>query len=155
MSKFILLALIAVMLTGCAAPQAVEPAATPQVLRVEVSNALDWLRTDMAECALQAAGLSLLVDTVPFPRQGLTDTDINLRWSNQTVSDGFAFELGEDMLALIVHPDNPIEAIEANLIKDLYAGQKTVWSDTGDTPGAAVQPWVFPAEDETQKLFET
>jgi len=155
MSKLLLLAIIAGLLTGCVSPQAVDPVATPQVIRVEVSSALDWLRPGMAECALQAAGLSLLVDTVPFPRQGLTDTDINLRWSNQTVSDGFAFELGEDMLALIVHPDNPIEAIEANLIKDLYAGQKTVWSDTGDTPGAAVQPWVFPAEDETQKLFET
>jgi len=155
MSKFILLALIAGMLTGCATPQAVEPAATPQVLRVEVSSTLDWLRTDMAECTQQVAGLGLVVDTVSVPNQVLANADVNLRWSNQTTAGGFIFELGEDMLTLIVHPDNPVEAIEANLIKDLYAGQKTVWSDTGDTPGAAVQPWVFPAEDETQKLFET
>src|SRR3990172_9766449 len=154
MSKLLLLAIIAGLLTGCVSPQAVDPVATPQVIRVEVSSALDWLRPGMAECALQAAGLRLLVDTVPFPRQGLTDTDINLRWSNQTVSDGFAFELGEDMLTLIVHPDNPVEALELSVVKDIYYGQITAWPGGDDAAGAAVQPWVFPDDSEAQGLFE-
>src|SRR3989304_840502 len=123
MSKFILLALIAVMLTGCAAPQAVEPVATPQVLRVEVSSALDWLRTDMAECTQQVAGLGLVVDTVPVPNQVLANADVNLRWSNQTTAGGGIFGLGEGMLTLIVHPDNPMEAPDLSVVKDIYYGQ--------------------------------
>ena len=154
MSKFILLALIAGMLTGCATPQAVEPAATPQVLRVEVSSTLDWLRTDMAECTQQVAGLGLLVDTVPVPNQVLANADVNLRWSNQTTAGGFIFELGEDMLTLIVHPDNPVEALELSVVKDMYYGQVTIWPGGDDAAGAAVQPWVFPDDSEAQGLFE-
>jgi len=153
MSKLWLLGLIAGLLTGCGAQPSVIPVATSQPVRIVISSVLDWLRPEMAECVQQSPGLSLSVQTIALPEQSLDKADILLRWSDQPVTEGFAFELGEEKLAVIVHPENPLKTMDLSMVKDMYYGQVTVWPGVDDTAGAAVQPWVFPDDSEAQGLF--
>ncbi len=155
MSRLFLLALVGVLLTGCAAQPVIEPVATPQVVRVVLSGTLDWMRPTMAECSQEDSGLSLSVETIGVPDQSLDEADVLLRWSNQPPSDGFAVELGDDSLTVIVHPDNPIGDLDAGVIKDMYTGQISNWPAANGEATLAVHPWVLPVQDEAQALFET
>lgn len=142
------------LLTGCAPQPTAAPAATPKILQVETTSGLDWLRTEMAECVQQSQGLSLSVQTIALPEQSLNKADFLIRWSDQPVAEGLAFELGQEKLAVIVHPDNPLETIDLSMVKDIYYGQVTEWPGIDTTPGESIHPWVFPADSEAQALFE-
>jgi len=155
MSRILLLAALIGLLTGCSPIPEVTPVATPQLLRIEISSGLDWLRPEMAECVQHTPGLSLSVMTTGVPEQSLNEADLLLRWSDQAVTDGFAFVLGEDSLAIIVHPDNSIEILDLSAIKDIYSGQMTAWPGASNSTVPVVQPWVFPTDDELQDFFET
>lgn len=154
MSRVILLVLMTGLLVGCVAQPSAVPTVTPQVLRVEISSSLDWLRPEMAECVQQSSVLSLSVKTNTLLEQSLNQADVLLHWSDQPVTEGFTFELGEERLAVIVHPDNPLEAMDLSMVKDMYYGQVTVWPGTDAAVGGAIQPWVLPEDSEAQGLFE-
>lgn len=154
MSRILLFMLITGLLAGCAVQQTSVPAITPQVLRVEISSTLEWLRPEMAECVQPSPGLRLSVQTIALPEQSLNQADLLLRWSDQPVTDGFAFELGEESLAIIVHRDNPLEAMDLSMVKDMYYGQVTIWPGTDNATRDAIHQWVLPADSEAQGLFE-
>jgi phosphate transport system substrate-binding protein len=52
--------------------------------------------------------------------------------------DPVEFVIARDAIAVIVHPDNPVEHLSLQQISDLYSGKLTDWSQVGGTPGPVV-----------------
>ena len=153
MSRVFVLALLAGLITGCAVQSSADPASTPLVLRVEITSTFEWLRPGMAVCAQQTPGLTLSVRSTALADQSLEDADVLLRWSSLPDASGTTLEIGQDSLAVIVNPDNPVEALEAALVKNIYTGQVTAWTAPEGASLGAVQPWVYPAGDDSQSLL--
>lgn len=52
--------------------------------------------------------------------------------------DPVEFVIARDAIAVIVHPDNPVEHLSLQQIRDLYSGKLTDWSQVGGAPGPIV-----------------
>ena len=153
MSRVFILALVAGLITGCATQPPGDPAPTPTALRIEITRSLEWLRPAMAECAQQTQGLTLSVQSTAVTDQSLEDGDVLLRWSSLAPASAAPFEIGKDMLAVIVNPENPVDTLDAAQLKDFYSGQAAVWTDAEGASSGAVQTWVYPAGDDAQLLL--
>lgn len=145
--------IIAGLLAGCqgqvsTTPQPIVP------LEVQITPALDWLRPSMAACAVENPDLSLTVDSTNLADQTLETAGVLLRWTDADADQGKTFKLGEDRLAVIVHPDNPLEEIEISQLAAVYSGAILDWSGLQEGTSGAIQPWVYPSGDDAQSLFD-
>lgn len=68
-----------------------------------------------------------------------------------SVGPDFEHVLALDGIAVIVHPDNPVETLSREQIAAIFSGQITDWSQLGGTPGAIA---VY-ARDERSGTYDT
>lgn len=108
----------------------------------------------MAACAVENPDLSLTVDSTNLADQTLETAGVLLRWTDADADQGKTFKLGEDRLAVIVHPDNPLEEIEISQLAAVYSGAILDWSGLQEGTSGAIQPWVYPSGDDAQSLFD-
>src|SRR5574340_12162 len=153
MSRWVGGIIIAGLLAGCqgqveTTPQPIIP------LEVQITPALDWLRPTMAACAVENPDLSLTVDSTNLADQTLETADVLLRWTDTNADQGETFKLGEDRLAVIVNPDNPLQEIEISQLAAVYSGSILDWSGFQQGASGAIQPWVYPSGDDVQALFD-
>ena len=59
--------------------------------------------------------------------------------------------IGLDGLAVIVHPDNPVSALDLEQVAQVFAGRITDWRELGGTPG----PIKLSARDDSSGTWET
>jgi phosphate transport system substrate-binding protein len=64
-------------------------------------------------------------------RQGLADIGLVSRPLNPDENDLHAFPIANDGVTVIVHRDNPVAALTAAQVVDIYTGKITNWKDVG------------------------
>lgn len=141
------------LLAGCqgqveTTPQPIVP------VKVQITPALDWLRPSMAACAGENPDLSLTVQSANLTDQTLDTAGVLLRWTDTDTDQGKTFKLGEDRLAVIVHPDNLLEEIEISQLAAVFSGSTLDWTELQLGASGAIQPWVYPTGDDAQALFD-
>lgn len=104
----------------------------PAPLKVAVSSSLSWLEPDLADCA---AGTGLAVQHVETVAAG---DGITLRLGVPE-DESYAAVLGEEELAIIVHPDNPLAELPLDIVRNIFAGREKNWPDQSE-----IQVWSLP-----------
>lgn len=135
MSRIILLVL-ALLLAACQPAPAAEITAQPPV-KVAVPPSLAWLEGDLADCAASAGVAVLRADEAP---QGAGVIALRL---GEPPAGSYAAVLGEDRLAVIVHPDNPLTEMDIDNAQAIFAGHQKTWPG-----GTAIQAWSLPPGDD-------
>lgn len=64
----------------------------------------------------------------------------------------FTYQIGTDNLLVITNVKNPTSELTAERIYELFTGQIQNWKIINGTD-ALVQPWVFPAGEDIQRIF--
>ncbi|MHB8931933.1 MAG: substrate-binding domain-containing protein [Bellilinea sp.] len=152
MSRFLFGLILIASLAGCQ-NQTATTLPTPTPLTVEITPALHWLKPMMAECAVEIPALALTVRSKAQTNQSLDDADILFQWSETASEQGYILKLGEELLAIVVHPENPVEEMDKAQLTAIYSGTITSWSELSDSGVGIIQPWVYPSSEDSQILF--
>lgn len=152
MSRRLFGLLLIALLAGCQS-QTATPLPTPTPLTLEITPALDWLKPMIAECAVEIPALALTVRSKAQTEQSLEGADILLQWSETASDQGYTLKLGEDQLAIIVHPENPVEEMNKAQLTAIYSGTLTNWSNLSESSGGDIHLWVYPPSEDSQILF--
>lgn len=83
--------------------------------------------------------------------QDLETADILLRIGGDTSGD-LTFQVGMEELLVIVHPENPVNNLDASQVMGLFTTSIKNWAEVGGTD-APVQVWVYPAGEDIQQLL--
>jgi hypothetical protein len=153
MKKYLLILLL--LLTACRqVPEgsgASAPEAEPSTLRVQYTAAArPWLAA-LQDCAPgQAATLLLEPRSSDFFDPNI---DLAMRIGGPAVFSGPAYQIGEEEIVLVVHPQNPVALLDQEAARRLFAGQVANWQELGG-PDLTVQVWVFAASEDVQQAFD-
>lgn len=139
------------LLTGCQPGLTVQPIPSPQPIVVQVSPALVILQPLMKECAVSQGSTGLVLIETPAQAFDLESADIGLRWSLSADAGTYAAQIGIDELVVIVSFKNPLSEISLMDLQAIYTGRRTAWP--GPTAEGEIQPWVYPAGDDAQEVF--
>lgn len=63
-----------------------------------------------------------------------------------------AYQIGSEDLQVIINPDNPIDSLTAEQVRDLFTGQVLNWQEINGS-NAPVQVWVFSFGEDIQQIF--
>lgn len=150
------------------------PLPTPAPLNVYTTPALRPLVERLNACALETQGAALFLEERPASALpslvgadrfetpgagGATRTApgpaavVLLRLGEGPGEVPFAVSLGEERVQVIVHPENPVSSLDEDQLRGLFSGETGSWEAAGG-PDLPVQPWVYPAGEEIQALFE-
>lgn len=147
--------------------QTSQPVASPpmveEILLVDLSPSLEWLRPQLADCA-EAAGLALATgDSTGVP----SAQRLALRWGQPEALTGSAFILGEDELAFIANPQNTLVSLPVTLLRDIASGKITNWAQVfescpdcfsappaEDLLASSIRLLVYAPGDDTRAVFE-
>jgi hypothetical protein len=146
MKKFLLVLLF--LLTAC---NAAPTETTPSSLRVEYTAAArPWLAA-LQDCAAgQNATLLLEPRSADFFDPS---SDMAMRIGEPAAFPGFAYQIGEEEIVLVVHPQNPAALLDRATARRLFAGQVANWQELGG-PDLPVQVWVYAAGEDVQQAFD-
>jgi hypothetical protein len=95
----------ACLISACspAVPAVQTSPVAPRTLTIQLPPEVNWLRLDLNACA-DEQNLTLLVSSAADQNLDLTLADITFSWNDQIAADSQAFEIGQDRLAVVVHP---------------------------------------------------
>lgn len=151
-------ALIVVFLSACG-----EPLATPEMvfLRASGSASMVPLLTELAE-GYRANNPTVSIDVAGHGSQhgaeSLESGEADLAFvswlSADLASDWHAVPIARDGLAIIVHPDNPLDGLGLLQLQYLFSGRAYSWGGIGaQTADRPVQPVVRESESGTLASF--
>ena len=142
MPKFIILVLI-LLLAACQPLPATDIRTPVEPLKIAVPDSLSWMGPDFASCAAEVGVAVQIVDEAVT-----SDELIRLRLGTPDTI-GYTAVLGQDHLAVIVHPDNPEQELSLETLKEFFSGQLKNWPDQSET-----QIWSLPlSSDVTAALL--
>lgn len=128
--------LLVLFLAACGTAPAAET--TPeQPLKVAVSSDLAWLESDLAGCAAEVGAAVLRADETPDGQ------DVIALQTGAPPEGKYAAVLGEDRLAIIVHPDNPLEELSLESAQAIFTGLQKNWGDQSE-----IRVWSLPKTGE-------
>ncbi len=110
-----------------AQPASAEATPTPQVIQVEMTPTLRWMSQAMNLCAQSAPGLGLVIHERTADQLSLAHADVNLRWGEPAPLTDYALQLGSDRLALVAHPDGPLQSITRTALAGLFGAGAPTW----------------------------
>lgn len=151
----IALFLIVFLISGCSQTAAITPTATPTSdplngrLTLVGSTTIQPLITPLANdfmllhsnVNLDIAGGGSVVG-ISAVHEGTADIGMASRTLTDDESKGIKqYQIAIDVLAIVVHPDNPVKTLTLAQIQDIYFGRVTNWKDLGgiDQPIVPVQ----------------
>lgn len=155
--RFFLLGLMVLLAAGCSpvtpAPSpTTTPASPPQSLPLAYPTALRPLLGALEICAQRQPGAALVTREIPAAdvedSSGLLFSLGAPAWESP-----FAAALAEEELVVILHPQNPVDALDAEAITALYQGSIRSWAELGG-PEQEVVVWTYPQGDEARRLFD-
>ncbi len=145
------LSFMLLLLSGCSGA-GTPPAVTPQVVRVQYTAAAQPWLVDLTICAAKMDGMAVSAEQRVASTLDAGSADIMLRLGAPQGLSLPSFQVGEDQIVVIVHPQNPVSSLTRGQLLGLFIGQITNWSELGgnDQP---VQLWVLDAGEDIQALF--
>jgi hypothetical protein len=121
---------------------------------VELSPALQPLSEVMRACLAPAGNPGLVLLDPPVDPAGSSPAALRLLWGDSGLGEGYVTGdtnvIGQEELAVIVHPQNPLKSISLSSLRAIYSGAQRAW------PGSAleIQPWVYLSPSDLQSIFE-
>jgi len=134
-ARYVIASALVVWLTACAT--AATP--TPVVLNLAATDLAAPLLADLATAYAQThAEVVILRDTIPLATltRDLTSGQTALGLVATRPANFFATPLGTITLTVIAHPSNPLAAVNADQLRDLFEGRLTTWERLGVGSGA-------------------
>lgn len=155
--RLILLGLVFLLAAGCSpvTPNpfpTTTPASPPQSLPLAYPTALRPLLGALETCAQHQPGAALV--TREIPAVDVEDASgLLFSLGAPTWESPFAAALAEEEIVVILHPDNPVDALDAETITALFQGSIRSWAELGG-PEQNVVVWTYPQGDEARRLFD-
>ena len=154
--SFLLLAVI--FIAGCTA-EVVEPLVTleapaqPVVLQAGLTDALTAFEPNLYACATD---VGVLVETLPWRMLRDQPKDVMIVYGEGgKVLTEHVYQVGMAPLVLIVHPDNPVNALSQDDLLKMYQGEITDWRDLNplSSYGGEMSVWGYMPGSELQDAF--
>ena len=150
-SKILFWLILLLLFTGCVPAAAPTPYTTPTIWQISRTPSLSWLDQSFNLCIQQQNEFRVIVHERPLAAVPLSDYDIALVWGEPDDSQGFAYTLGSEELVFIIHPDNPLQEISLDTLRNIYSQQGVYWPDSKES---IVTSWKYPENNEAQLLLE-
>jgi undecaprenyl-diphosphatase len=135
-------------------------------INVTYTSSLGWLVPAMSVCSESISGLSIITQESP-PNQSITADEIIFQWGAPENLYAAAYEIGTEQLALIVHSNNPLTSLSAELVRQIYTTELRTWGDLftkcpdcfstqpdEDFQEHAIELYGYSIDNESQLLFE-
>jgi len=151
--KFSGLAFI-LLLAGCNGTQTTTPLPTLQPLTIAITPAVWPLQEAVHRCAVAQPEVALVLNELPAPYLDSATADLALRFSEPFKISGYAASVAWEKIAIIVHPDNPIRALDQTQLRVLFTGHADSWAAVGG-PKQGLQIWTFPENDDARQVFDS
>jgi len=103
-----------------------------RLFSVAYSSSISWLVPVMGVCADSIPGLSITTHPYPDATINSNNDEIGIRWGVPETSPPLVFTLGNEDLALLVNPANPLIALNYELVSKIYSGQIETWGEILD-----------------------
>ncbi len=130
-----------VLLTACTHPVS-PPIPISEIWQVQFSPATAHFAPFLNRCTNILDSVALLSFETPAPDLSLQDADFVLRWGPPPLENSAASVIKEDRLVIIVHPDNPIQALDLTQLINLYT--KNSGGVSANDSAGDFQPWAYP-----------
>jgi phosphate transport system substrate-binding protein len=145
MKKILILFLLVFLISGCSQTAAITPTPTPTAdaltgrLTLVGSTTIQPLISSIASdfmllhpnVNLDIAGGGSAVG-ISAVHEGTADIGMASRILTDDESKGISqYQIAIDVLAIVVHPDNPVKSLTLTQIQDIYFGRVTNWKDLG------------------------
>lgn len=121
--------LAAVFLSACQ-PKILTAAPVPTVSiwQVQYTPATAWLAPHFQACAAGQNEANLVVSEHTAQALDVQNADFSFEWGERSNPPAFAAVIGQDQLALVVNPANPITSLSVAETQGLFSGKETSWS---------------------------
>ena len=120
-----ILAVFTVFLSACATALTPTPALPTEWLRVQISPALSVFDTAYNACTPQGIGLAIQqAEGTAFTAE---QADLTLSWGFPPDTAGYAAELIQEELVLVVNPKNPVQSLAISSLQVVYTGDLPGW----------------------------
>jgi len=131
----LLMALVLSFLSACAGVRAPSPTPTPVSITISGSSAMVPLVTALAEAFQEQHAAATVVIQPGNSYQGLRQLvsgAVDLGAVSVALSDGvWAAPIALNGIALVVHPDTPLDNLTLAQVHSVFGGQTWRWSDLG------------------------
>lgn len=107
------------------------------------SSATPWLETAY-ECAPAGTGIVL---------SSRDKADLILQLTEPRPLTLAAFQIGQDDLLVVTHPQVGVGPLLSSQVEAIFAGQISNWSEVGGAD-QEVQVWVYPPDTDVQQFFD-
>lgn len=139
----LIFSLTAFWLSACGAPTTATIPPSPMPVRVSYSPYLAGIQEALHACAVESQQLAIFFEQIPGAQQDFEGNDLVIWWGDKPDELGFSYQLNEDELVVIVHPENPKQELSQSELISLYAGRIESWSEIG-TLDQDIKVWIFP-----------
>jgi ABC-type phosphate transport system substrate-binding protein len=147
---------LALFLAACAVAPEASPTPQPALPLVAVTPSLEPLVRGWLERYAEAQGVpefDLTIRTRQAAEEEAQAGEIALVVAAGAPPAGwFATPLGHEALAVVVHPENPVRAFQADQLASIFSGETRRW-DALSGPNTEIQPLVPVEGDELRTLF--
>jgi hypothetical protein len=147
------LLILVVLLAGCAPPAPPTSPPTRQPFPVEITPALAPIGDALQICTTALPDSALIVEQVPADALDLEGAGLVFRLGEPAEMPAFAAVLAWEEVVLVLHPDNPIDALTREQIKNLFGGRVRSWAELGGND-LEVQVWAEAEGSETRTAFD-
>lgn len=132
------------------------PAATPTLWQVQRTPALAWMGNIFNTCAQQQSGIAIQSIEVAAVNLNPAIAAFSLRWGEPQSVVGSAYEIGWDMLAVIVNPSNPVQSLNRKDLLAIYNGSARDWKafQPASSSDGRIQVWSGIEGDDLRQIFE-
>jgi len=146
-----LLWLVFFIIIGCTPSTTTTPYATPFIWQIARTPSLSWLDQSFNLCIQEQNENKIIVREASLDSTTFNQADISFIWGKPVQLQEFAFTLGEDELIFVVHPDNPLQEISLETLRNIYSKQEVYWNHE---QSGIVIPWKYPENNEIERLAE-
>lgn len=175
-SQLVLVAAVTLLLSGCAnvtrivIPQQSRPAEVPTPTTVPITSELSIVGSTTVQPLVEQIGvayrqrypgvkLSIGAGGSVVGIQAVQNGDVDIGMSSRELREGELLpgmqrhEIAMDVLAVIVHPSNPVDSISLQQLQAIYTGTITNWRELGG-PDMPILPVVREVTSGTRGAFD-
>lgn len=139
--------LLLLLLAACSGGPSDLPSAP---VTVNLTPATALLEPAIAACDEQLPPVSAIVRERFYPR---ANADLSIHLGEPEPFPGFAVELAQEQVLVILHPDNPAASLTLDQVGAIFSGEIANWSALGGRD-QAIQVYAFYPADETRQAFD-
>ncbi len=128
-SRISVVILAAALLCACQPEiQTAPPVPTVSIWQVQYTPATAWLAPHFQACAAGKNEANLVVSEHAAQALDVQNADFSFEWGERSDPPAFAAIIGQDQLAVVVNPSNPITSLTLAEIQGVFSGKEASWS---------------------------